>query len=94
MENKKIKKEKFCGEVVCIAAKPIGGGRGWGILSAAAVSGGRLGQRGRRDAPQNALQRPVARFRPCRGALAKGADQESGRTDQAKGRGREAARRG
>ena len=35
--------------------------------------------------PQNALERPFARFRPCRGAMTKDADQESGRTDHAKG---------
>ena len=34
---------------------------------------------------QNALKRPFARFGPCMGAMAKGADQESGLTDQAKG---------
>ena len=41
-------------------------------MAAAAVSGGRLGQKGRRDAPQNALQRPFARFDGAKDAMAKG----------------------
>ena len=60
MDEWKIKNKKFCGEVVYVVDIAIGGGRGY--RAAAAVSGGRLGQRGRRRAPQNALQRPFARF--------------------------------
>lgn len=41
--------------------EPHRGGVG-GIWAATVASGGRLGQRGRRRAAQNALQRPFARF--------------------------------
>ena len=47
MENKN---KKICGEVVLVAARPIGGGRGY--RAAAAVSGGLPGQRRRRRAPR------------------------------------------
>ena len=46
-----------------------GGHRGGvgGMWAVVAVSGGRLGQRWRRRAPQNALQRPFARFERRKG---------------------------
>lgn len=46
-----------------------GGHRGGvgGMWAVVAVSGGRLGQRWRRRAPQNALQRPFSRFERRKG---------------------------
>ena len=54
-------------------------------MSAAAVSDGRIGQRGRRRAPAKRAATSVCPFQTLQGARAKGADQESGLTDQARG---------